>query len=258
MTMICCILVTQINLTMKNTSSALIFGVAIIAAAFLLGNAFVNRNKTDGTIAVTGLGKADFTSDLIVWEGSFSSESINLTEAYKRLEADKKIISDYLTSKGISPEELVFNAVQSRKNTRVKYSPQGKYMGEEFLGYVLTQAITVESKNVEKVETVSREITELLNKGIQFYSQPPRYYYTQLADLKIEMISKATADARARAEKIAENAGGKLGEVLTAKMGVFQITGQNSNEEYSWGGTYNTSAKEKTASITMKLTYEVD
>ena len=41
-------------------------------------------------------------------------------------------------------------------------------------------------------------------------------------------------------------------------MGIFQITGQNSNEDYSWGGTFNTSSKEKTASITMKLDYEVD
>ena len=72
------------------------------------------------------------------------------------------------------------------------------------------------------------------------------------------MISKATEDARLRAEKIAEFSGGKLGELESAKMGVFQITGQNSNENYSWGGTFNTSSKEKTASITMKLVYAVD
>ena len=40
-------------------------------------------------------------------------------------------------------------------------------------------------------------------------------------------------------------------------MGIFQITGQNSGEEFSWGGTFNTESKNKTASITMKLTYGV-
>jgi len=69
------------------------------------------------------------------------------------------------------------------------------------------------------------------------------------------MILKATEDARIRAEKIAEFSGGKLGELASARMGVFQITGQNSNENYSWGGTYNTTSRKKTASITMKLTY---
>ena len=72
------------------------------------------------------------------------------------------------------------------------------------------------------------------------------------------MISKATEDARLRAEKIADNSGGQLGELSSAKMGVFQILGQNSKESYSWGGTFNTSSKLKTASITMKLVYKVD
>ena len=243
---------------MKNNLTATIFGLAIVIAAYVLGYSFMNRNKAEGTISVTGLGKADFTSDLIVWEGSFSEENFNLQQAYNDLEKDKKIISDYLLSKGITANELVFNAVNSRKDTRGKYTTEGKYMGEEFLGYVLTQSLQINSNDVEKVETVSREITELLNKGIQFYSQAPRYYYTKLADLKIEMISKATADAKTRAEQIAVNSGGTLGKLISAKMGIFQITGQNSDEDYSWGGTYNTESKEKTASITMKLDYNVD
>lgn len=243
---------------MKNNFTAIIFGLAIVGAAFVLGYSFMNRNKADGTISVTGLGKADFTSDLIVWEGSFSEENANLQQAYNDLEKDKKIISEYLLSKGITAKELVFNAVNSQKKTQGKYTTDGKYIGEEFLGYILTQSIQINSNDVEKVEMVSREITELLNKGIQFYSQAPRYYYTKLADLKIEMISKATEDARTRAEQIAINSGGKLGQLISAKMGIFQITGQNSNEDFSWGGTYNTESKEKTASITMKLDYEAN
>lgn len=59
------------------------------------------------------------------------------------------------------------------------------------------------------------------------------------------MIAEATADAKNRAQKIAEKSGGRLGEVKRANMGVFQITGQNSNEDYSWGGTFNTADKRK-------------
>ncbi len=243
---------------MRTYVTAAIFAIAIIVASIVLGNAFMNRNKTDGTISVTGLGKADFTSDLIVWEGSFSRESFNLQQAYSDLENDKKVIAEYLKGKGITENELVFKAVRSIKNTRPTYTSEGQFTGEEFLGYILTQELQIDSRDVEKVEKVSREITELLNRGIQFYSQSPRYYYTQLADLKIEMISMATEDARIRAESIAENSSSDLGNLISAKMGIFQITGQNSNEDYSWGGTYNTSEKEKTASITMKLTYEVD
>ena len=71
------------------------------------------------------------------------------------------------------------------------------------------------------------------------------------------MISKATEDARLRAEKIAEFSGGKLGKIVSAKMGVFQITGQNSNEDYS-GEEHLIPVQKKTASITMKLVYDID
>ncbi|MDV7402312.1 SIMPL domain-containing protein, partial [Arthrospira platensis SPKY1] len=60
-----------------------------------------------------------------------------------------------------------------------------------------------------------------------------------------------------RAEQIATQAGGKLGGVVTAKMGIFQITGRLSNEDYSWSGAFNTDDREKTASITMRLEYAI-
>ncbi|HNP20266.1 MAG TPA: SIMPL domain-containing protein [Fulvivirga sp.] len=242
---------------MNKNFSAILFSVAIIIAALVLGWAIINRNNKAGEISVTGLGETDFISDLIVWEGSFEKSDFDLKQAYADLEKDKLIIIDYLVSKGIKRENLVFNSVNTNKNTRGKYNFEGKYMGEEFLGYILTQTVQIESKEVEKIEKISREITELLNKGVQFYSQPPRYYYTKLADLKIEMVSKATEDARVRAEKIAENSGATIGKLISADLGIFQITGQNSNEDYSWGGTFNTSSKAKTASITMKLRYGV-
>lgn len=238
--------------------TAIIFSVAIVLAAIVLGNAVINRNKPQGTINVTGLGESNFTSDLIVWEGNFSRESSEIQTAYSNLEKDRKAITTYLESKGIPASQIIFNAVITNPQYRQNYSNDGRYLGQTFIGYQLNQSIKIESKEVEKVEKISREVTELLNQGIAFYSQEPRYYYTELESLKLEMIAKATEDARIRAEKIAENSGSKLDDLISANMGVFQITGQNSGEDYSWGGAFNTSSKNKTASITMKLVFEVD
>ena len=242
---------------MKQYINSIIFGIAIVASSIFIGKAYTDRNKVDGEIKVTGLGKADFSSDLIVWEGRFGAQNINLKQAYLTLEKNKSIIDEYLTEKGINTQQLVYSAVKTIKKNKRIYSSNGDYIGEEFVGYKLTQSVLIESQEVDKIENISRKITELLNQGVQFYSEPPRYYYTKLSDLKIEMISKATKDARLRAEKISEFSGGELGELESAKMGIFQITGQNSKEDYSWGGTFNTSSKEKTASITMKLVYKV-
>src|SRR6056297_2906572 len=231
--------------------SAIIFAIAIVIAAWLLGESYVSRANPDGVISVTGSGSENFTSDLIVWEGSFSRMSPNLEKAYNDLNSDKETVRTYLIDKGIKENNIVFNSVQTSEQRENQYQ-NGNYVGSIFQGYQLTQNVKIESADVELVEEVSREITELLNKGVQFNSTPPRYYYTKLADLKIEMISKATEDARLRAESIAQNSGSGLGELISAKMGVFQITGQNSGEDFSWGGAY------KTASITMRLDYKVE
>ncbi len=237
--------------------TAIIFAIAIVMASIFLGNAYVKRANPPHVISVTGSGNENFTSDLIVWEGSFSAFNPVLKSAFERLNEEKEIVKSYLMSKGIPEANIIFNAVQTMEQQDNHYE-NGNFVGSTFKGYDLSQSIQIESTDVSKIEQVSREVTELLNKGVQFTSVPPRYYYTKLADLKIEMISKATEDARIRAENIAKNAGGRLGDLISAHMGVFQITGQNSGEDYSWGGTYNTESKNKTASITMRLEYTVN
>ncbi|MFD2516756.1 SIMPL domain-containing protein [Salinimicrobium flavum] len=241
---------------MKHVA-AIVFSVAIVLAAYILGSSYVKRATPPGVIAVTGSGSEDFTSDLIVWEGTFSQMNLELQTAYDRLNEDKETVREYLISKGIDEGNFVFNSVQTLEQSEPQYQ-NGNYVGNIFKGYELQQTVKIESKDVPLVEQVSREITELLQKGVQFNSTPPRYYYTKLADLKIQMISAATEDARIRAERIAENSGSELGSLRSADLGVFQIIGQNSGEDFTWGGAYNTADKKKTASVTMRLEFEID
>ena len=55
-----------------------------------------------------------------------------------------------------------------------------------------------------------------------------------------------------------ENSGGKLGKLKHARLGVFQIVAQNSSESYTWSGAYNTTAKNKTGAVTVKLEYALE
>lgn len=233
--------------------TTLLIGLSVVIAAWILGSYWKRTHIKDETVRVTGLAKKDFVSDLIVWRGNFSKKAPTIKEAYASLKNDAQITREYLMKKGVNENEMVFSSVNINKEFRYISTQQGS--SSVFDGYSLTQTIQIESKEVDKIEKISREITELIDLGVEFYSQYPEYYSTQLADIKIEMLAQASADARQRAEKIAESAGSKLGELKTATMGIFQITGQNSSEDFSWGGAYNTSAKNKSASITVKLEY---
>jgi len=243
---------------MKKNFLIIILGSAFIASSYIVGEAVKNRNNGQALISVTGLGKTDFTSDLIIWSASFSTRSKELKTGFSLLEKHKVIVKNYLIEKGVEESEMIFSSVDTYKNEKSQYDEYGNHLDYIFVDYNFSQTVTINSSNVKNVETISRGITELLNEGINLSSHAPDYYYTKIEELKIELISEATKNARLRAEKIAENAGADLDKVKKATMGVFQITGQNSQEDYSWGGTYNTSEKEKTALITMKLTYEIE
>jgi len=243
---------------MRNPSAALIMGICIIITSVVLAKAWKKTHVTHETISVTGAAQENFTADLIVWRGSFSQQAPSLKEAYALLKTDMGNIRAYIMKKGVGEKQIVFSSVNISKQFKTQYNDKGEVSGETFEGYRLTQSVQVESNEVDKVETLSREVTELIDSGIELSSDDPEYYYTKLADLKIKMLANATKDARTRAEQIAENAGSDIGKLRQANMGIFQITAQNSSEDYTWGGVYNTSSKRKTASITVKLEFETD
>jgi hypothetical protein len=239
----------------KHLLSVSIFSAALILSVIIFSNAFKNRNESRNTISVTGLAERNFESDLIVWQSQFTVKNMNLTAAYAELKKQSEATRKFLETKGIDKTEMTFSAIEITK----EYSYVSSYGNSTsvFDGYRLTQQISITSNDVPKIESISREITELINSGIEITSLPPQYYYTKLADLKIAMLAEASKDGLARAATIAENGNAKLGKLLNSSMGVFQIVAQNSSEDYSWGGSFNTSSKKKTATITVKLQYQV-
>lgn len=243
---------------MKNYWSTLIIAASVIITGYLLANGYKNRAKVAQSISVTGSGEENFTSDLIVWRANFSKKDMVLKKAYADLNQDQKAIRKYLIDKGVKPDEIIFEAIDIQRDYHYEYDYNGQLRNTVFNGFILLQNLKIQSQNVDLVEKLSREVTELIDMGIELNSYAPSYFYTKLAQLKIKMIEAATKDAKNRATTIAENAGGSLGELKNADMGVFQITGENSTEEFSWGGNFNTSSKKKTANITIRLKYEID
>ena len=238
--------------------SSIIIGLAFIIGLFIIGRAYQSRSKALETIRVTGSAEKDFTSDLIVWKGFYSRKSMDLKSAYAQLKEDENIVRNYLTGKGIQDNEMVFSSVNINKEFNYLTDANGRSLGQQFSGYNLSQNVRIESKEVDKVDQISREATELIQKGIELTSSAPLFYYTKLTDIKMDLLAKASADGKQRAEIIAKNAGSALGKLKNANLGVFQITGKNTDEDYSYGGTFNTSSRNKTGSITIRMEFAVD
>ncbi len=241
---------------MKKNKMVYIISATFIVIALILGLSFKSAFDHINSIKVTGLAKKDFISDIIVWEATFSTRNMVLEEAYNKLDIDKNIISQYLTKNNVPEDDFIFSSISISKEYENKTDRDG-IRTREFVGYNLYQNIKIESKAVNEIEYLSRDVTSLIDKGIQIQSEKPHYFYSKLSDLKIDMIAQATKDASLRAAKIAESANSNLGKLISAKMGVFQIVAKNSTEEYTWGGRHNKTSKHKTATVTAKLEYGI-
>lgn len=241
---------------MRQSLNTAMIAIAIILTAIILGNAWQRTHKSNESVSVTGMATQDFVSDKIVWEGYFTAESISTKDAYAQIKKDAEIIKNFLIEKGLNEKEIVFSSVNINSNYEYVYDKDGN-SSRKFKGYTLTQNVTIESKEVDKVETVSREASELIDLGVNFISYSPSYYYTKLSELKVSMLSKAAEDARVRADSIATNAKASLGYLKKATMGIFQITAQNGDEDFTYGGVFNTGSKEKTATVTIRLEFGI-
>jgi hypothetical protein len=183
---------------------------------------------------------------------------MDLKAAYAQLKEDENTIRTYLNGKGIQNNEMVFSSININKEFNYRTDENGRSLGQQFSGYNLIQTVRIESPNVDKIDQLAREATELIEKGIEFNSSAPLFYYTKLTEIKMDLLAKASADGKQRAEIIAKNAGSALGKLKNVNLGVFQITGKNTDEDYSYGGTFNTSSRNKTGSITIRMEFAVD
>lgn len=221
--------------------------VATIISSLILSSALIKIKKfTSEVISVTGSAEKEIISDYIVWRAGFSRRSAELTSAFSSLQHDLEDVKIYLITKGVDMKEIIVSQI----NTMALYKKNEKgYDTNEIEGYQLSQNIEIRSTNVYEITKISRESTELINRGIGFFSYPPEYFYGGLGKLKIEMLAKATQDAKIRAENMAKSAGNRIGVMRSAKMGVFQITPINSTVISDYGINDTTSLEKKVTAV---------
>ena len=117
---------------------------------------------------------------MIVWRGSFSVHGDTPKDAYSTIKEDAELVKKYLEENGVAGDEMVFSSINISQTYTSRYDEEGRYLGEEQDGYDLTQGMTVTSHDIDKVEEISRDITTLIEAGVELESQQPEYYYTCL------------------------------------------------------------------------------
>ena len=244
----------------RGFAPALIIGVCSIICVAVLMYGLTQFKKVDVRDGITATGSAscDFEADLVVWRGNFGVSGTTSKVAYNKLKRDSELVRRYLLEAGVTESEMSFSSVRIWQETLSQYNDNGDYIGDVPGDYKLEQHVDITSSDVDKIEKISKDISALIESGVEFESDSPEYYYTKLDELKLQLIDEATSNAKERVDIVARQSGAVLAGLNSANLGVFQITATNSaNEEYSSGGTFNTSSRYKTASITVRMNYSV-
>lgn len=238
----------------EGITRTLIIGVSAVVCALIIGVAIRNVLRTDSSVTVTGLGETEMASDWISWRGTIVAEDMNRAACYGKIEQSRKTVEKYLAGHGIDPAAIKFFSISIEEKEESAFSQNGNYMGMRFAGYRMKQELEIQSADIDKVENVSREITELISSGVSVESTAPKFYLRNLQDLKLSLIDDATENALVRARKLTKGFA-SISDIRNIDVGVFQITGLYGNDDFSDGGTFNTSDRMKKVSVTVHATY---
>jgi len=227
-----------------------ILATGLITASGVLVKGIRNANDT---ITVTGASTERITSDYVDWSVEVSQSGPSQQASYQGLQPAVERTVAFLRAQGIAADELELDSVKSEKEI-VRDPRNGELRSTT---WTTKQAILIGSWDVAKIYKISGRIGQLIGQGIPLTINEPAYTYTRLAEKRVDMLAKATRDARNRAGAIARQAGSGIGAITNADTGTFQITVPNSTEANNYG-SYDTSTIDKDITAVMAVTFRVE
>lgn len=201
-----------------------IVGASIIAAGLALCGLFIELGirqmaNRDRAVTVKGLSTQDVKADHVVWPLSFSIGGNDLPALHKDLAQVQKTAIDFFIQKGFDAADIQVGDISVSDNW------ENYYNNKPDNHYTLTSSIVISTDSVDLVINNQGCQTQLLNNGIILNSQnwSVDYQYNGLNELKPQMIEDATKNARAVAQKFADDAQCRLGSIRKANQGQFSV-----------------------------------
>ncbi len=232
-----------------NSKNAIIFSIGILLSSLILGFFFYTSRKPQNTIRVTGYATKRFESDIIKWTLTITRHTglHDINTGYQAIRKDIDFVISELKKIGINENEITLQPIHNIQ----QYNRDGVVSG-----YSVRQTMFIISYNLTALEKLARNPDFIYNKGIILESSQIEYYYSKLADLKKELLAQAIIDAQNRAHEIAKSAKVKIGKMIQARQGVFQITEPNSTDVSDYG-IYSTATKIKDITVTVSATFGI-
>jgi len=220
----------------NNVKPAFVLGIFIsiglAAVGYLIAGGVVKIKALERTIEVKGLSEREVPANIAIWPIKFNEADNDLNKLFTTIQRKNLIIVEFLKRYGFHDKEISTSApaIFDRQAQEYEGSDKGRFR------YSGTSTITVYTENVDSVRKTMGKLVELGKQGIAIsgenYQSKTVFMFTKLNDIKPVMIEEATKNARAVAEKFAQDSKSKLGKIRSASQGQFSIEDRDSNTPF--------------------------
>jgi hypothetical protein len=218
----------------KDRGELVVVGVLValgmIVGGWLLGSQIKATRLSDRYVTVRGLVERQVKSDLAIWPLNYKEAGNDLASVYAKTESDRNAVLQFLTQQGIQQSEISVGLVRVVDTQANEYGGGNRAPSR----YIIEQGITVRTARVDQVAAAAQKSMQLVQRGVVLTSNPGQgltYKFTALNAIKPDMITEATRNARAAADRFAADSGSKVGSIRQANQGVFSISAADQGGE---------------------------
>ncbi len=218
----------------------------VLAIGGICATKIISSSISKDVITVTGSYSQNVVSDRGSYEFEVNARGTSRADAYATLKKQRPQVIAFLKSQGFKEEDIEEKYINGYNIYEITYNGVST---NKIVGFNASQQYVVKSDDVNKIKKLSTDINSLTEQGIDVSGYAPSYFYSKLSDLKVEMLEKATKDAKQRASAMLKATHNQVGKIQSLQMGVFQITPENSNDVSDSGISDTASINKKVTSV---------
>ncbi len=237
--------------------ASLAFG--FIVASDKLSKAIAQVRSARPEVTVKGVATQDLRADEGELSGALSWRGTDLAVGRAALDAQRVAFRSQLAQAGFAEGEVevmpvtVVRVEPARANaTNVDYNRSARGLVPD---YILSSSFELRSAKVEVIAKLMRQEI-VLGQDVELHRNSPVFRLLKFDDSKKELLESAAKDARRRADILVAGSGSKVGTLIDASQGVFQVSAKGRVNEGDYSSVDSTSI-EKTMRLVVTMRFEL-
>ena len=215
----------------KLIIASVILALGLLGLGLSIRSGINSISRQSRMVSVRGLAEREVKANKVTWPIVYKLVGNDLSTVYNEIQSSNNSVLKYLKDNGVQESQISINAPEIIDLSADRYNTQ-----KVPFRYNVTSVIVVVSEDVDSIRQLITNQGELLKEGIVVtdggYQYQVQYDFTELNNIKPEMIAEATANAREAGNRFAKDSESTLGKIKNADQGQFTISDRDPNTPY--------------------------